>query len=106
MKKRNCRMTEEEKRIHERAIRIRRMSDGQLCEYIDGLEKDAAARNAEQQERLLRKFSEGVTQEMVIEKFIRALSIRENNSGVRLSDATIRKIRQVAVDKGFLRPES
>lgn len=92
MKKRNCRMTEDERQRHERATKIRKMSDGQLCDYIDALERKA-------------EIPSGLTQNQVIEKFIRALSIRENNSEVRLSDATIRKIKQVALSKGYLRPE-
>ena len=37
MKKRNCRKTDLEREQHDRAIRIRKMTDAQLCEYIDGL---------------------------------------------------------------------
>ena len=35
MKKRSCRMTEEERAIHNRAVSIRKMTDAQLCEFID-----------------------------------------------------------------------
>lgn len=35
MKKRACRMTEEEKAMHARAVKIRKMTDAQLCEFID-----------------------------------------------------------------------
>ena len=34
-KKRNCRMTDEEKKMHERAIKLRKMTDAQLCEFVD-----------------------------------------------------------------------
>lgn len=37
MKKRNCRMTDSEKEIHDRAVKIRKMTDEQLCRYIDEL---------------------------------------------------------------------
>jgi hypothetical protein len=34
-KKRNCRMTDEEKKMHERAIKLRKMTDAQLCEFVE-----------------------------------------------------------------------
>ncbi|MDR1630062.1 MAG: hypothetical protein LBS36_07620 [Oscillospiraceae bacterium] len=34
-KKRNCRMTDDERQMHERAVRIRKMTDAQICEFID-----------------------------------------------------------------------
>ena len=34
-KKRNCRMTDEEKKMHERAVKLRKMTDAQLCEFVD-----------------------------------------------------------------------
>ena len=35
MKKRSCRMTDTEKEMHDRAVKIRKMTDEQLCKYID-----------------------------------------------------------------------
>ena len=37
MKKKNCRKTGLEREQHDRAVRIRKMTDAQLCEYIDSL---------------------------------------------------------------------
>ncbi len=34
MKKRACRMTEEEKAMHNRAVKIRKMTETQHCEFI------------------------------------------------------------------------
>lgn len=34
-KKRACRRTEEENVIHERAVKLRKMTDDQLCQYIE-----------------------------------------------------------------------
>lgn len=31
----NCRMTAEEKRIHKTAVRLKRMTDAQLCDFIN-----------------------------------------------------------------------
>ena len=36
-KKRNCRRTPDELRQHEIAVKIRKMTDRQLCEHIDRL---------------------------------------------------------------------
>lgn len=36
-KKRNCRRSDLEKEQHERATRIRKMTDSQICEYLDSL---------------------------------------------------------------------
>lgn len=36
-KKRNCRKSDLEKEQHDCAIRIRKMTDSQLCEYMDSL---------------------------------------------------------------------
>ncbi|RCX20901.1 hypothetical protein DFR58_101103 [Anaerobacterium chartisolvens] len=36
MKKRNCRKTEAERQAHETAVKLRKMTDGQICEFING----------------------------------------------------------------------
>lgn len=36
-KKRNCRKSDLERELHERAIRVRKMTDEQLCNYLDSL---------------------------------------------------------------------
>ena len=38
MKKRSCRRTGFEQEQHDRAIRVRKMTDAQLCTYLDELE--------------------------------------------------------------------
>ena len=35
MAKRNCRMTEAERAIHDRAVSLRKMTDQQLCDTVD-----------------------------------------------------------------------
>ena len=35
MAKKNCRMTEEERAMHDRAVRIRKKTDQQICEFVD-----------------------------------------------------------------------
>lgn len=87
MKKRNCRRTGDERGLHERAIRVRKMTDAQLCEYLDSLE--AGNRPA------------GPTREEIINDFLDAISIR-GADGLRVSDATIRKLREIARNRGLL----
>lgn len=41
MKKRNCRMTGEEKNVHERAVKLRKMTDDKLVEHIDHILEEA-----------------------------------------------------------------
>ena len=35
MKKRACRMTEEEKAMHDRTVKLKKMTDTQICDFID-----------------------------------------------------------------------
>jgi hypothetical protein len=39
MKKPNCRKTPEEIEQHKMAVEIRKMTDAQICDYIDGIYK-------------------------------------------------------------------
>ena len=85
MKKRSCRRTGFEQEQHDRAIRVRKMTDAQLCAYLDELEGRNRPIVISQDEL-----------EKVINGFIDSLATR--------SDATIRKIRAMAVENGYLRP--
>lgn len=91
--KRNCRRTDDERDQHDRATRIRKMTDAQICSYIDGLEQKAAAVAAAPKKT-----------EDAIRHFVDSLAVR-TDSGNRISDATIRKIRQMAYEMGFLTEE-
>lgn len=86
MKKRNCRMTNTERDQHDRAIRVRKMTDAKLCEYLDSLKGDRTPA----QDRAA-----------AIEAFLEALGQR-TAGGLRASDATIRKLRSIAEEDGFL----
>lgn len=41
MKKRNCRMTAEERGLHEQAVRLRKMTDQQLFDHIKHVREEA-----------------------------------------------------------------
>lgn len=90
MKKRSCRRTASEQQQHERATRVRRMTDAQLCDYLDDL---AAGQRPE-----------GPTKEEIIQEFLLELSIRRED-GLRVSDTTLRKMKAIAKSRGFL-PEA
>lgn len=92
MKKRSCRRTGFEQEQHDRAIRVRKMTDAQLCAYLDELEGRNRPIVISQDER-----------EKVINGFIDSLATR-SDTDLRVSDATIRKIRAMAVENGYLRP--
>lgn len=78
-KKRNCRRTPDELRQHEKAVKIRKMTDQQLCEYISGL---SASRPS-------------------VEDFFRCLD-KQVGSDSGISTGTIHKLRRIAVKEGFL----
>nr|DAQ13375.1 MAG TPA: hypothetical protein [Caudoviricetes sp.] len=93
MKKKNCRMTDLERAQHARAVQFRKMTDAQICEYLDSLlEREREARSA----------APAPSKEEIVNEFLDTLSIR-TTSGLRVSDATIRKIRSIAVDRGFIK---
>ena len=67
------------------------MTDAQLCQFIDDLEagnRPAAPNKSE-----------------IIEQFLDDLAIR-SDTGLRVSDATIRKIRDMATEKGYFQPRN
>lgn len=78
-KKRNCRRTPDELRQHETAVKVRKMTDRQLCEFISGLSISHPS----------------------VEDFFRCLD-KQAGSGSGISTGTIRKLRKIAVKEGFL----
>lgn len=85
MKKRSCRMTEEEKSMHERAVRIRKMTDAQICDLIDstygkGMEEGAKIAETRQAPPAL--------EENAARKFLHYLEARQG-SGNRIGKGTI-----------------
>ena len=85
MKKRNCRKTDLEREQHDRAIRIRKMTDAQLCEYIDGLTPQSSS----------------TTPEEIISNFLDLLTV-PTDKGLHVSRMTANKVRQIAEQRGFL----
>lgn len=78
-KKRNCCRTPDELRQHETAVKVRKMTDRQLCEFIDRLSISRPS----------------------VEDFFRCLD-KQAGSGSGISTGTIHKLRKIAVKEGFL----
>lgn len=77
MKKRSCRRTGFEQEQHDRAIRVRKMTDAQLCAYLDELEAHNQPIVISQDEL-----------EKVINGFIDSLATR-SGTGLRVSKPSI-----------------
>ena len=91
MKKRSCRMTDEERAIHNRAVSIRKMTDAQLCEFIDrtyGKGMEEGARLA--QTKAQTKPEDAVTH---VKKFIDYLT-EKTGSGNRIGKGTILQLNR------------
>ena len=88
MKKRNCRRTQDETRIHEKAVKMRKMTDEQLVHYVeDRVEKARSeGKNEAKKGGSLRKFLESLATQGVI-------------PGV--GSATVDKVRKYAEECGF-----
>jgi hypothetical protein len=91
MKKRSCRMTEEEKAIHNRAVSIRKMTDAQLCEFIDrtyGKGMEEGAKLAQSQVKA--KPEDAITH---VRRFIDYLT-EKTGSGNRIGKGTILQLNR------------
>ena len=78
-KKRNCRRTPDELRQHEIAVKVRKMTDQQLCEFIDGLSASCPS----------------------VEDFLRRLD-ELSGTGNGIGRVTVNKLRRIAIKEGFL----
>lgn len=92
MKKRACRMTEEEKAMHNRAIKLKKMTDAQLCEFIDhtygkGMEEGTKLAQLQEQPK---ETADGTDQ---VQKFIEYLTGR-TGSGNRIGRGTILQLNR------------
>ena len=81
-KKPNCRRTPYELRQHETAVKVRKMTDQQLCEYITRLSASSPS----------------------VEDFFHFLD-KQAGSGSGISTGTIHKLRKIAVKEGLLSNE-
>lgn len=84
MKKKSCRMTEEEKSMHERAVRVRKMTDAQICDLID----HTYGRGMEEGAKLAGKSEAKQPTDEAAKKFIAYLEGR-TGTGNRIGKGTI-----------------
>lgn len=80
--KKNYRKTPLEKRQHDTAVKVRKMTDAQLCDFIDDLQLTAA------EER--------------IKAFFDILTLHSVNHKSGIGAVTIKKLEQIAKEEGFL----
>lgn len=85
MKKRNCRMTSSEREQHDRAVRIRKMTDAQLCAYLDSMKTETV--------------QDAMTNPILY--FLKSLRDR-TPSGLCVSAPTIHKLQLIAIENGFI----
>ena len=78
-KKRNCRRTPKEIQDHETAVKVRKMTDEQLCEFLREISRP----------------------KLTVEDFFHCLD-NQAGSGSGISTGTIHKLRKIAVKEGFL----
>lgn len=86
-KKRNCRRTRREKEQHETAVKIRKMTDEQICDFIDEIAQSDA--------------DEKASAKNGVEEFIGKLE-ELKGFGNGISTRTIAKLRKIAVEHGFM----
>ena len=78
-KKRACRRTPKEIQDHETAVKVRKMTDEQLCEFLREISRP----------------------KLTVEDFFRCLD-NQAGSGSGISAGTIYKLRRIAIKEGFL----
>lgn len=78
-RKRNCRRTPKEIQDHDTAVKVRKMTDEQLCEFLREISRP----------------------KLTVEDFFRCLD-NQAGSGSGISTGTIYKLRRIAIKEGFL----
>nr|WP_325297119.1 hypothetical protein [uncultured Dysosmobacter sp.] len=103
MKKKNCRRTDEERTTHDRATRLRKMTDAQLCDFIDS----TYGRGMEEGAKLAEKQRAGTPGEEGARRFLAYLESR-TGSGNRIGKGTVIYIARElenAIAAGIFREE-
>lgn len=88
-KRRSCRRTIEEEKIHEKAVKMRKMTDEQLVHYVENRVEKARSEGRNESKK-------GLT----IIKFLEELSVPGTVPGV--GAATIEKLRGFAKGEGYI----
>lgn len=92
-KRRSCRRTDQEERNHNRAVSLRKMTDEQLCSYIDGAIRDTYEKGYAEGKK------EGLSKKKNVDQFIATLEISKVPG---IGKATINKLLKVAKENGYI----
>ena len=95
MKKRSCRRTDEERSVHEQAIRVRKMTDAQLVEHLGHIREEGYAAGYAEAEQTAPTPVPGKS----VAAFIEELATGEC-SGVK--SATLYKLTEFARERGYI----
>ena len=105
-KKRSCRRTSEENAVHDAAVRIRKMTDMQITDYIEGIKKKAYAEAMDDAQDARKAICDSCdkpetesAKEPTAQDFIDVLK-KEKIQGV--GAVTINKLLEVAKKYGFI----
>lgn len=88
-KKRSCRRTEAEDKIHEKAVKMRKMTDEQLVHYVEDRAAKAESEGFNRGKRASGNFN--------VKRFIDEIS-SVNGIGA----ATVSKIKALAISRGYM----
>ena len=92
-KRRSCRRTAQEDRNHERAVKLRKMTDEQLCQYIDREVEAAYQRGCNKSGKVV---AEG---HATVSDFLTAISSKKIPG---IGAVTINKLMKEAMEHGFI----
>lgn len=97
-KRRSCRRTAEEDKFHDIAVRIRRMTDEQLCKHIEALTDEAYDRGYQKGREAVQEVAEEKGNS--VKDFIDLIS---GGTIKGIGCATVSKLIRVAMDNGYIR---
>lgn len=98
-KRRSCRRTAEEERQHEQAVKIRKMTDDQICRYIETVKSDAYKNGQEDAKFPIKIARQESKKEKTAKEFLDKL-VKDRFPGV--GAVTIGKILEAAKTYGYL----
>ena len=93
MSKRSCDRTEEERKIHEKAVKIRKMTDEQIVEYVKNQMEKARKEGAECEK------AKAIVNKNGAKEF---LALLQMNKIPGIGAVTINKLIKVAEEYGYL----
>lgn len=98
--KKHYKLTPAEREQHDKAVKLRHMTDEQLVQYINDQQGSAYERGLKTHDEI-ENTSEGCFKQEVIEGFILQLSSM-SNTGNGLGPATVAKLRKFAREEGYI----